>query len=270
MPMSDVKKSFSEFVDVIAKLRDPDGGCPWDLEQDHKSLRPYIIEETYEAIEAIENEDDKELVEELGDVLLQVVLHAQVAKDRGAFNIVDVVESVKEKMIRRHPHVFGNVEANDSEQVLQNWEGIKREEKKKRDPNKSMLAGIPKAMPALLRSQRLGDKATRVNFDWKVIEDVLKKVEEEKAELQEEIDKISNKSAISDEEKTRLEHELGDLLFSTCQLARWLGINAENSLRACNDRFTSRFAQVEKILGEKLGSASVEELEEAWEKAKLS
>lgn len=263
-----IKDAFAEFVAVIAKLRDPDGGCPWDLEQDHKSLRPYIVEETYETIEAIENENDDELVEELGDVLLQVVLHAQVAKDRGAFSILEIVETVKEKMIRRHPHVFGEAVAETSSQVLKNWEGIKREEKKKQNPDKSMLAGIPKAMPALLRAQRLGDKATRVNFDWDAIQGVLDKVSEEKLELEEEIAKVVDIEKISAEEKSKLEHELGDLLFSVCQLARWLGLNAENALRAGNDRFLDRFAKVEKIMGERLGQASVDELEAAWQKAK--
>lgn len=263
-----IKDAFAEFVAVIAKLRDPNGGCPWDLEQDHKSLRPYIVEETYETIEAIENENDQELMEELGDVLLQVVLHAQVAKDRGAFSILEIVENVKEKMIRRHPHVFGDTEAKTSGQVLKNWEGIKREEKKKQNPDKSMLAGIPKAMPALLRAQRLGDKATRVNFDWDSIDGVFDKVNEEKTELEIEIKKLKDPDKISAEEKGKLEHELGDLLFSACQLARWLDINAENALRACNERFIDRFSKVEKIIGENLGKASVDELEAAWQKAK--
>ena len=163
------KEAFEKFVEVVAALRHPETGCPWDLEQDHKSIRPYTIEECYEVIEAIENEDDEELVLELGDLLLQVVLHAQIAKDRDAFSIKEVIEAVTKKMIDRHPHVFGDVKANNSDEVLKNWESLKREEKKKKDPEKSILAGIPKAMPALLRAQRLGDKATKVNFDWSEI-----------------------------------------------------------------------------------------------------
>lgn len=271
--MDNTKEQFQKFVDVIAALRNPQGGCPWDLEQDHTTLRQYLIEEAYEVLDAIDKNDDAELVSELGDVLLQVVLHAQVAKDRGAFSIDEVIQTVREKMIRRHPHVFGDVKVTGSGEVLKNWEKIKMGEKggEQSQQATSLLAGIPSSLPALLRAQRLGEKAAKVSFDWKSMQGVWDKVHEELQELQEEVSPHLNETAqlkATPEVRKRLEHELGDLFFSLCQMARWLGISAEDSLRTTADRFISRFEVMEKSSDKPLSSFSEDELEALWQKAK--
>jgi MazG family protein len=263
---------FTAFVEVVRRLRDPNGGCPWDLEQDHNSLRPYLLEEAYETLEAIEQKDDSELVKELGDLLLQVVLHAQVAKDRRAFDIGAVVSGISEKMIRRHPHVFGDKTVNSASEVLKNWEQIKQSEKPKED--QSALSGVPKAMPALLRAQRLGEKAANNHFDWENAAEVVEKIHEELNELQAELSQVElavTSSKLSSDQSTRIKEELGDLLFALVQLSRKLGFSAEDALHGCSDRFAARFKTMESLIrqGEKpLAERTADELEALWQNAK--
>ncbi len=269
-PATTTAERFLRFVEIVRALRNPDGGCPWDLEQTHLSLRPYLIEEAYEVLEAIDEGSDKQLADELGDVLLQVVLHAQVADDRKAFAIDQVLEAVSEKMIRRHPHVFGDVAVANSGEVLRNWEKIKSDERianAEPEEKKSLLAGVPPAMPALLRAQRLGEKAAKVSFDWSDIAGVRAKVSEELTELDAE---LAAYAAAPDRAaaRPRVEEELGDLLFSLCQLARWLGVNAEDSLRSASGRFVSRFEQMEALATGPISELSSAEMEALWERAK--
>ncbi|MCC6933501.1 MAG: nucleoside triphosphate pyrophosphohydrolase [Deltaproteobacteria bacterium] len=253
---------FEKLVAIMAELRSPQGGCPWDLEQTHKSITAYLIEEAYEVIEAIEDEDDKELAIELGDLLLQVVFHAQMAKDRGAFDIDQVIENISTKLIRRHPHVFGQTQVNGASDVIINWEAIKQEERKEdAKENTSYLAGIPKAMPALLRAQRMGERAARVNFDWSDLESILAKVDEEVAELKVEI----NDPAAP---KQRVSEELGDLLFALTQLARKLDLRAEDCLRDACEKFQTRFMNMESIAERPLKEYSLAQLDELWIKVK--
>ena len=259
---------------MITALRDPDTGCPWDIEQTHTSIRKYFIEETYEAIEAIDREDDAELCAELGDVLLQVMLHAQIAKDRGAFNIEDVIRGITEKMIRRHPHVFGDEKVSSTEEVKRNWAEIKKQEKieqgRKNTSGAAILHDIPKSLPALNQAGRIGEKSAKLGFDWLEIDSVWKKVEEERSELLEILAEDNFQTTPAN--KARIEHEFGDYLFSLSQLARWLKISPEDSLRACCKRFVDRFETMEKILKlEESGSLedfNMEELEKAWQEAK--
>lgn len=256
-------EAFAAFVDIIKALRTPVTGCPWDLKQDHNSLKPYLIEECYEVLEAIEDGNDDELCKELGDVLLQSVLHAQVAADRGSFSITDVVRAVHDKMIRRHPHVFGDVVVNSSDDVLKNWEAIKQTENgnKNSEESRSVIAGVPKALPALTRSERLGEKAAQVGFDWPDAAAVWPKVEEELAELSAEI-------TAEKPNKERTTEELGDLLFALCQLSRKLDIHPEDALRAACEKFTTRFTKMENAAGNDLRDHSLEQLETLWQKIK--
>ena len=257
------EKPFERFVGIIWELRDPETGCPWDLKQTHVSLKPYMIEEAYELLDAIEREDDEELCGELGDVLLQVVLHAQVAKDRNAFAIDDVIERIADKMVRRHPHVFGDVKAETAEQVIRNWTEIKQSEKA--DGPKSVLDGVPKSMPAAARAHQMGLKAGQKNFDWRSAADVWSKVDEEFHELQHEMQTAEDSQNVR---KQRL-HELGDLMFASAQLARWLGSDAESVLKSACDRFESRFRVLETSFGERsMADASDEELEQKWQEVK--
>jgi tetrapyrrole methylase family protein/MazG family protein len=265
-----VSDNFDKLIDVIKKLRDPETGCPWDIKQDHKSIRKYFIEETYEAVEAIDRENDKELCAELGDVLLQVMLHSQIAIDRKAFSIDDVVQGITEKMIRRHPHVFGDTKVSDAEEVLKNWEEIKKQEKGEAElSGAAILKDVPSSLPALNRASRLGDKAGKLGFDWPDAKGVWKKVVEESKELEEVLDECNFQP--SDRLKEELEHEIGDLLFSVAQLSRWLKVSPEDSLRQCCNRFLERFSEMEKSLGENtIADLPTEELEEAWQKAKTA
>jgi MazG family protein len=270
MDLDEAAKAFREFVAVIKALRTPGTGCPWDLEQTHATLRPYLVEEAYEVLEAIDAADEPALREELGDLLLQVVLHAQLADDRGAFSITEVVRGIAEKMVRRHPHVFGSARVSGSAEVLRNWEQIKAAEAEAEgggQPHAAALDRVPEGLPALLRAQRLGEKAARVHFDWASVADVLAKAREEFAELEEEARSAAGQP-VPDELRTRLEHELGDVLFSLCQLARRLGLSAEDSLRACNRRFVARFRRMEQGAPRPLHELSAAELETAWRKAK--
>lgn len=242
--------------EIVARLRAP-GGCPWDREQTHASLRGALIEECYEVIEAIEKSDDANLREELGDLLLHIVMHSQMAAERSAFSLEEVAAEVCEKMIRRHPHVFGDKLAADSEGVLRQWEEIKREEKKERS---GVLDGLPASMPALLRAQNAQKKAGRVGFDWPDAEPVFEKLTEEVAEVRE---------ALAEGDRRAIEDEVGDILFTAVNLARKLGVDAETSLTAATNRFIRRFGAVERELGDrKMKDTPLEELDRIWDRIK--
>jgi tetrapyrrole methylase family protein/MazG family protein len=252
--------AFKELVDIMQRLRAP-GGCPWDREQTHASIKPYLIEEAYEVAEAIDDNDFDELRKELGDLLLQVVFHAQMAQEAGRFNVEDVVRGINEKMTRRHPHVFGDVEVSGAGEVLRNWARIKSEERKE-GGDSSVVAGVPRALPALLRAHRLGEKASHIGFDWSHVDEVLAKVDEELAELRAAI-------AAGDAEAKR--QEIGDLLLALSSLGRHLGVHSEEALHQASDRFIERFRYVERRLAELQRdphSASPDELNRLWDEAK--
>ena len=255
---SQITEDFAKLCDIVAKLRAPDG-CPWDREQTNQSLLPALIEEAYETAEAARAQDDAHFREELGDLLLLVVMHAQIACETGRFDIEEVIEQVSEKLIRRHPHVFGTSEARDASAVLKQWEAIKREEK---SANLHYLASLPKALPALVRAQKAQSKAARVNFDWTALRDVMAKVEEELRET---------KEAIRSQQQERIEDEIGDLLFAVVNLARKCKIDAEIALQSATDKFVARFNRLEdelKTRGRKLGEAELAELDAIWDKIK--
>ena len=252
--MSDV----SRLKEIVARLRAPDG-CPWDREQTHESLRASLVEECYEAVEAIEKADDANLREELGDLLLHVVMHAHMAGERKVFSFEEVVEGICEKLIRRHPHVFGTGQAGDTTEVLRQWEQIKRAEK---GQGASVMDGLPAALPALLRAQNVQKKASRVGFDWDEASQVLDKVEEEIAELRE---------AVAAGKRRDIEEELGDLLFSVVNLARKIDVDAETSLVGATRKFVRRFQAVEAAIsakGRRIEDASPAEMNALWEQHK--
>lgn len=243
---------------VVAALRTKDSGCPWDLQQTRSSMAPHLLEEAFEAVAAIEAGDDGKTCEELGDVLMNVFLVARIAEEEAAFTIDDVARRVAEKLVRRHPHVFGGAEAGDAAQVLRSWEAIKRAEAGDGEA-RSVLAGVPSALPALLMAFRVGEKAARVGFDWRDAAGPRAKVDEELAEFD---------AARAAGDHDAIAAELGDLLFSVANLARHLGVNPEMALRTCVERFRTRFAHVEAQLGERLPGASPAEMEAAWQAAK--
>lgn len=248
---------FERLKAIMARLRSP-GGCPWDAEQTHASLRTYLLEETYEVLEAIDTEDWERLAGELGDLLLQVVFHAQVAQESGLFDIEDVCRRISDKLEYRHPHVFGDVQVRDSGEVLTNWEQLKRQEEEHRE-RCSALDGVSAAQPALQQALELQRKAARVGFDWDDISGTVEKVAEELAELQ---------AAESEREAAA---ELGDVLFALTNYARFRGIDPESALRETNQRFTRRFHEVERLassLGRKLSEMTLAELDELWEQVK--
>ncbi|WP_373323214.1 nucleoside triphosphate pyrophosphohydrolase [Alkalihalobacterium chitinilyticum] len=253
-------KDFQKLREVIATLRGPEG-CPWDQEQTHQSLKPFLLEEAYEVLEAIDEEDDDHLVEELGDVLLQVMLHAQIGEDDGWFTIDDIIQSITEKMIRRHPHVFSNQDAKDAAEVVANWEEIKRKEKKD-ERNGSALDGIPKSMPALMKAFEIQKKAAKVGFDWDDAAPMWMK-------LQEEIGEFFSEFKVNNEEK--MKKELGDILFVVVNLARFYKINPEEALHMTNQKFSSRFKAIEDQLTEEgltFADVTLEKMDEIWEKSK--
>jgi len=246
--------------EIVARLRAPDG-CPWDREQTHSSLRPLLVEECYEVLDAIERSDDANLREELGDVLLHIAMHAQMASERGAFSLEEVAITVCEKMIRRHPHVFGDKLAADSDAVLRQWEQIKRAEK---GGVAGVLDNLTASLPALLKAQTAQKKASRVGFDWPDIEPVFAKFSEEIAEVRE---------AIAENDPSGLESEVGDLLFTAVNLARKLGVDAETALAGSTNRFISRFQGIERELqagGRKVAETPLDELDRLWEKMKTA
>ena len=255
---SQISENFAKLCDIVAKLRAPDG-CPWDREQTNQSLLPALIEEVYEAAEAARAQDDAHFREELGDLLLLVIMHAQIARETGRFDIENVIEQVSDKLIRRHPHVFGTSEARDAGAVLKQWEAIKREEK---NADSHFLASLPKALPALVRAQKAQSKVARVNFDWTSLRDVIAKVEEEFDET---------KAAISSQQQESIEDEIGDLLFAVVNLARKCKIDAETALQSGTDKFVARFNRLEdelKTRGRKLGEVELAELDAIWDQIK--
>jgi MazG family protein len=256
---STVTDHFRRLCEIVAKLRAPDG-CPWDREQTNESLLPSLIEEAYEVAGAVRARDDQNLREELGDLILLAVMHSQLAEEAGRFNIGEVLESVTAKLIRRHPHVFGESGVRDTDGVMKQWEAIKREEKS--EARGHYLADLPAALPALMRAQKAQKKAARVNFDWTEISDVVAKVDEELAET---------KEAIAARDPSAMADEIGDLFFAVVNLARKSKLDAETTLQAATDKFVSRFNRVEDELrarGRKLGEAGLEELDEIWNAVK--
>jgi tetrapyrrole methylase family protein/MazG family protein len=258
-----LKPSFPNLVAVMARLRDPNGGCPWDLKQTHATLRPYVIEEAYEVVEAIDADDPDKLCDELGDLLLQVVFHAQLASEEGVFDTDDVCAAIVEKLLRRHPHVFGDISVSGADEVLTNWNAIKATEKAHED-RKSILDGIPKSLPALLRSLEISKRAVKSGFEWPDTRGVLDKAEEEFAELRAEIEAGSATDA-------RVADELGDLLFTMVNVARRLGVDPEEALRGQNARFMGRFRHIESSAAEQgrdVSALSLAEMEALWQEAK--
>src|SRR5438874_4919130 len=249
---------FQKLCEIVAKLRAP-GGCPWDQEQTHGSLLPALIEEAYEVAEAARAKDDAHFREELGDVLLLVVMHAEIAREAGRFNIDEIIRGVSDKLVRRHPHEFGPSDARDSGAVLKQWEAIKRAEKK---ADTHYLASLPKALPALVRAQKAQSKAARVNFDWADVRDVVAKLEEELRET---------KEAIASQDRARIEDEIGDVLFAVVNLTRKCKIDAESALQGGTDKFVTRFNQLEDELraqGKRLGDVDLAEMDEIWNRIK--
>lgn len=261
VPALPAETSFEDFQEVIARLRAPDG-CPWDREQTHLSLRRYLVEETYELLDALDQEDPEKTAEELGDLLLQVVLHAQIGTEEGEYSMNDVLAGINRKLVRRHPHVFGDVQVSGADGVLKNWEAIKAEERKGKSHTHSgagLLNGLPSALPALNLAQEIQSRAARVGFDWDSIAPVYEKVVEEYHEVKEAAG------------GPRIEAEIGDLLFAAVNLARWLKVDAETALRSANTRFKKRFAHIEKRAaetGRTLGEMTLAEMDRFWDEAK--
>ena len=249
---------FQTLMDIVARLRAP-GGCPWDREQTHESLKRNLLEESYEVIEAIDQGDPAVLSEELGDLLVQVAFHADIAKEAGDFQLEDVFRKINAKLVRRHPHVFADGHAKDAQEVERNWEQIKAEERKAKGESKSPVEGIPGDLPALAYAQLMQDRVGKAGFEWDDISGVLDKIVEEVAEL---------KAAATPEEKM---HELGDLLFTMVNLTRWSGEHAEDVLRKANQRFGKRYLSMEKLAAERsldFSSLSLNQKEELWQEAK--
>ena len=242
-------------IEIVATLRS-ENGCQWDREQTHKSLRPNMLEEAYEAVDAIDEGNILNLREELGDVLLQVVLHAQIAKDEGNFDIEDVAKELSDKLIHRHPHVFGDKKVNSTEEILQAWDELKKEEKKHR---KSVLDGISKSQSALMSAQKISKKVVKVGFEWDSIESLKKCIQSEYKEFEE---------VVELNDKDKMEDEMGDIFFATVNLARWYKIDAEQALLRANKKFTKRFKKMEEIAEKPLEEYSYEEFDKLWKQAK--
>ncbi len=253
-------KEFDRFVDIVSRLRAP-GGCPWDREQNNKSILSCLIDEAYEFFEAVDENDNGKMTEELGDLLLQVVLHAQIAKDEGRFDLEDVARGIADKLIRRHPHVFGDVTVGSSTDVIHNWERIKKNEKEHR---KYLVDDIPDALPALFKAEKIQRRVAKVGFDWKDIAPVLDKVEEEFGEFRQALAAGNQKNA---------EEELGDILFALVNVGRHKRISAEDALRVTVNKFAERFRYIEdkyKELGKDINNAPLEEMDRYWEESKTS
>jgi len=293
--MSSTGERFQRAISIMARLRGP-GGCPWDREQTFDSIKPYTLEETYEVLEAIDNRDWQELTSELGDLLLQVLFYAEMAQEDGRFSMDDVLERLCNKLVDRHPHVFGDVHAETSSDVLRNWEALKAEEKKKRlqegggkarktqDSPDSVLAGVSSAIPALLEAHKLSSRAAHVGFDWPNLQGLFEKLNEEIQELQQEINQLpspptaagsgvagAGRPVINSSLRERLEAEVGDLFFVLVNIARYLALDPESALRKTNRKFKRRFQWMEEQLSaaqRKPKEASIEELESLWQRAK--
>jgi len=266
--------ALAELKAVVARLRDPDGGCPWDLEQTHASLVPYVLEEAHEVADAIRHGNDQHLSEELGDLLLQVVLHAQIASEAGRFDLAAISRGISSKLVRRHPHVFAGAKAADSNAVKEVWEAIKGQEQTEREaastasaspasssssPLSDRLAGKVRGQPALAGAMTISKKAAAAGFEWDTMAGVWDKVHEELDEL---------KEAVASGNQAHAQEELGDLLFTLVNVARWCGIDPEAGLAGTNRRFLDRFSRVEAALGGELGGRSIRELEGLWQQAK--
>jgi tetrapyrrole methylase family protein/MazG family protein len=250
-----VSTEFARLKEIVARLRGPDG-CPWDKKQTHASLRPYLIEECYEVLQALEEGAPQKLREELGDLLLQIMLHAQMAAEEGQFDIDDVSEGIADKLIRRHPHVFGNQKAKDATEVALNWETLKQEE---REEGQSLLSSVPREMPALSYSQSIQRRVAHVGFDWEKVDDILDKLVEEVAEIRQAAD------------HREMSNEFGDLLFTLVNIARRLNIDLETALRSANERFYQRFSHMEELCRQRnvnIGDLSLDEQNTLWEEAK--
>jgi tetrapyrrole methylase family protein/MazG family protein len=250
---------FARLTAIMRRLRAP-GGCPWDAEQTHESLKRYLLEESYEVIEAIDTKDPEHLKEELGDLMLQPVFHAAIAEEKGEFTMDEVLDTICAKLVHRHPHVFGDQVVKTAEEQVENWERIKKQEKG--EERKSALSGVPPHLPALLKAQKITEKAARVGFDWEHVDQVFAKVLEELHEFEETM-------AAGDE--TRMEAELGDLLFAIVNLGRFLSLNPEEALRKTIERFAKRFTHIEETMharGVQMKEATLEEMESLWEEAK--
>jgi tetrapyrrole methylase family protein/MazG family protein len=257
--MSQDHADFEQLMSIMRKLRGP-GGCPWDAEQTHESLTRYLLEETYEVIEAIDSKSSEHLKEELGDLLLQPVFHAVIAEEAGRFNISDIIGTLCEKLVRRHPHVFGDLDIKDSNAQIENWERIKKVEKG--IERRSALSGVPPGLPALLKAHKITEKASRVGFDWNHSDQVFAKVMEELHEFEE---------AWSGGDPKRMEDELGDLLFAIVNLGRFLSLNPEEALRKTIIRFQKRFSYIEDALakqGRHMGETTIEDMDILWKQAK--
>ena len=250
-----MKRSFDELVQLMTRLRGPDG-CPWDRKQTLPDLKPFVIEEAYEVVDAIDRDDRAALLEEVGDLLLEAVFLTEITREEGTFDVYDSITAIHDKLVRRHPHVFGDAEAKDAEQVLVNWEKLKQDERKAE--NKSLLAGVPQSLPALLKASRLTEKASRVGFDWRRTEDVFAKLDEEIAELRE---------AVASGDASHVHEEIGDLLFTIANIARKVNVNAEEALQSTNRKFMSRFQAMESRV-ETFEGMSLEEMDELWDQAK--
>ncbi len=248
-------KELKALIEVIAKLRAPDG-CPWDREQTHMTLRPNMLEEAYEAVDAIDSGDLLNLREELGDVLLQVLLHSQIADEEGAFNIEDVAKELKEKLIHRHPHVFGKAKVNSADDVIVNWDKLKQEEKTYR---KSIMDGISKSQAALMSAQKISKKAVKVGFEWGDVDSLYDCIKSEFEEF---------KEAVKENSKEHMEDEFGDILFATVNLARWYKIDAEQALLRANKKFIRRFKKMEELAIKPLEEYNLEEYDKLWRSAK--
>lgn len=249
--------AFKRLIEIVERLR---SGCPWDREQTSQSIIPYLIEETYEVVDAIDEGDPEKLKEELGDLLFQILFHSQIAKERNEFDIHDVIEVISEKMVRRHPHVFGDEKFDTSEEVLRQWDERKKEEGKQRE---SILEGIPSHLPALMRAHRIQSRVSKVGFDWKDLGEVLKKLDEELNEF---------RIALEKNDKSEIEDELGDIFFALVNTSRFVGVNAEEALRKTILKFISRFKYIERVsveMGKSLDDMSLEEMDILWEEAKV-
>jgi MazG family protein len=255
-------KPTDEFIATIARLRAPDG-CPWDREQDHRSLARYLLEETYEVLEAIHEGDPNKLKEELGDLLLQIVLHAQIASEAGKFDMQDVADGINQKMISRHPHVFAKGDAKTADEVVQRWEELKEEEAEKKGEQKSVVDKVPNTLPALLKALKVSEKAVSVGFEWDNTEHVWEKLESEVEELHVELTRPEPERS-----RKEIELELGDVLFTLVNIARWQKMNPEESLLMAIDKFRVRFRKMEELTSRPLKELSKEELNDLWEEAK--
>ncbi len=260
LTQQNILTALNNLIEVVAKLRSPDGGCPWDLAQTPQTLIPYVIEEAYEVVDALHSENQEAIAEELGDLLLQVVLQAQIASEAENFDLADIAQGITDKLIRRHPHVFGELEVNSTEEVRQNWEKIKAEEKQDLPPQLShKLRDYSRSFPPLMASLKISKKAAKIGFEWENAEGVWEKFEEELSEF---------KEALDNDDKQHAQEELGDLLFTIVNIARWYDLEPTMALQGTNRRFIERISLMETFCDRPLSDYNLAELENLWQKAK--